>query len=154
MLPDSDPRAAHDRSAFGMPDRLPLAVRLQRTGLTMIVLGAVGALLYAKAIPCVFARVFRTPCPGCGSTRAVVCLLHGDFDGVLRFNPVGPVMALLIGVLALQGIVSIARYGDLRNVGDGHLGGLIKRGIFLVAAVDVVLWIARFFGALGGPVPV
>jgi hypothetical protein len=30
----------------------------------------------------------------------------------------------------------------------------VKRGIVVIAALELVLWIARFFGAFGGPVPV
>ena len=115
---------------------------------------ALALLLYAKGIPCFFAHVFHTPCPGCGSTRAVICLLHGDMQGVLRTNMVGPVAALLIGLLGVQGIVSMLVHGDFRNVGEGRLGYVVKRLLVVAAAVEIVVWVARFFGAFGGPVSV
>jgi len=94
------------------------------------------------------------PCPGCGSTRAVLALLHGDLEGVVRYNPLGPVVAVLIGVLALDVLRSVLLHGDVRSAGQGRLGGTIKLGVLLVAGLEVVLWVARFFGVLGGPVPV
>lgn len=136
------------------PPPKPLDVRIRRFALT--ILGAAGlfSLLYAKAVPCAFALMFHRPCPGCGSTRAVLCLLHGDVHGMTRFNPLGPVIALLIGIMALQSLVSVARFGDFRDAGEGKIGVVVKRGIFLVFVLEFGLWIARFFGAFGGPVPV
>ena len=136
------------------PPPLPLRVRLRRAGLTGAGVIVFGALLYAKGIPCIFAEIFHTPCPGCGSTRSSIALLQGDLDGVVRYNPLGPVMAVLIGALAAQSLVSVLVHGDLRGAGEGRVGSIVKRAIFAVAALEVVLWIARFFGALGGPVPV
>ena len=133
---------------------VPLVVRLRRACLTAAGVLVFGALLYAKGIPCAFARIFHTPCPGCGSTRSAVALLHGDLDGVLRYNPLGPVMAVLIGVLAAQSLVSVLVHGDFQGAGEGRVGRVVKRGIVLVGALEVVLWITRFFGVLGGPVPV
>ncbi|MBX3207330.1 MAG: DUF2752 domain-containing protein [Labilithrix sp.] len=132
----------------------PLAVRLRRAALAVALAGLVGTLLYAKAIPCAFASLFHTPCPGCGSTRAVLALAHGDLDGALRYNAVGPVMALFIGIFAVQAFVSVLVHGDLRDAGEGRLGFVVKRGIFVLFALEVLLWIARLFGAFGGPVPV
>ena len=37
--------------------------------------------------PCPFYRLLHLYCPGCGSTRATFCLLHGDPAGVWRYNP-------------------------------------------------------------------
>jgi len=122
--------------------------------LTAALLAVFGCLLYVKALPCAFASVFHQPCPGCGSTRAVLALLRGDGADVLRYNPLGPAMALLLGVLGVQVLASIFKHGDVRNVGEGRLGSVVKRGILLVAVLEAVLWIARFFGAFGGPVPV
>ena len=36
---------------------------------------------------CPFYESFHLYCPGCGSTRATYCLLHGDLNGVWRYNP-------------------------------------------------------------------
>lgn len=131
-----------------------LPVRLRRLALATAAIGVVAVLLWAKALPCLFARVLHVPCPGCGSTRAVLALAHGDLDGVLRYNPFGPVVALLILVFGVQALVSVVTYGDFRATGEGRVGKIAKRVLFVVAAFDVLLWVARFFGVLGGPVPV
>lgn len=132
----------------------PLGVRLRRAALTAAGAGVFGALLSAGGVPCTFAQIFHVPCPGCGSTRSSLALIRGDLEGVLRFNPFGPIMAVLLGALAVQALASMLAHGDLRNVGEGRAGLVMKRGILAVAALEVFLWISRFFGVLGGPVPV
>lgn len=37
-------------------------------------------------MPCVSKLVTGYDCPGCGTTRAMHCLLHGDMAGVWHFN--------------------------------------------------------------------
>jgi hypothetical protein len=37
--------------------------------------------------PCLFHALTGLNCPGCGSTRALHHLLHGDIGGALRLNP-------------------------------------------------------------------
>jgi hypothetical protein len=37
--------------------------------------------------PCLFHALTGLQCPGCGSTRALHHLLHGDVGGALRLNP-------------------------------------------------------------------
>jgi hypothetical protein len=132
----------------------PLPVRLRRAALGLLFGGALFALLYAGAVPCAFARWTHHPCPGCGSTRSVLALLHGDLHGVLANNPLGPAAALLIGIFAAQSWFSLLRWGDLRDAGEGRLALVIKRLLFVLAGLEVVLWIARFFGFFGGPVSV
>lgn len=107
-----------------------------------------------RALPCAFATLFHQPCPGCGSTRAVYALLAGDFGALLRFNPLGPVAALLTFVAGVQAVVLTLLDGDLHRFGEGPVGRTTKRALMAVAALEVVVWIARFFGFLGGPVPV
>lgn len=137
-----------------MRPSVALRVRLWRAGATAGILGLLVLLLGAKAVPCAFARLVHVPCPGCGSTRAVLALVRGDWHDVFRYNPLGPFAALLIGLLSIQALVSVLVHGDFRAAGEGRLGLGLKRGIFVVAGLEVVLWIARFFGVLGGPVPV
>jgi hypothetical protein len=131
-----------------------IATRVRRAALTAAMFGVLGVLLYAKAIPCAFARVFHLPCPACGSTRAVLALVSGDLHGVLRYNPLGPVVLLILGVLAAESLVSVLVHGDFRDAGEGLVGRVMKRAIVVVAVLEAALWIARFFGVLGGPVPV
>lgn len=140
-------------SATGLP-AIPLAVRVRRAGIAAGLLGFLALLLSAKAVPCVFAHVLHVPCPGCGSTRAVVALARGDLVEVVRYNPFGPVLAIVLGVFGVQALASVLAHGDFRDAGEGRLGAALKYGIFVIAALDVVLWIARFFGLFGGPVPV
>lgn len=83
-----------------------------------------------------------------------MCLLHGDLAGVFHYNPLGPVMALLLGVLGVQSLVSVLRHGDARGAGEGRVGTVVTRGIYVVVALELILWGARFLGAFGGPVPV
>jgi hypothetical protein len=131
-----------------------LAANARKGLYTLVGLTAAFALLYVGAVPCVFARVLHLPCPACGSTRAVLALVHGDLDAVLRMNPLGPVAAVLLGFFALQALASVLRRGDFQAVGEGRLGAIAKRALAAVVVLEIVLWIARFFGAFGGPVPV
>ena len=132
----------------------PLAVRVRRAALGLLFGGVLFALLYAGAVPCMFARFTHQPCPGCGSTRSVLALLHGDLHGVLANNPLGPAAALLMGIFAAQAWLSLLKWGDLRDAGEGKLAILLKRLLFVLAGLEFLLWIARFFGFFGGPVSV
>ena len=132
----------------------PRPVRLRRAALAALGFAAAFALLYAGALPCIFARMTHHPCPGCGSTRAVLALLHGDLHGVFANNPFGPAVALLLGFLGAQVLVSIVRWGDIRDAASGRVGRIMKRLILLFAVLEAMLWIARFLGMFGGPVSV
>lgn len=84
----------------------------------------------------------------------MLALFHGDVHGVLANNPLGPAAALLMGIFAAQAWLSLLKWGDLREAGQGRLAVLIKRMLYVLAALEFVLWIARFFGFFGGPVSV
>jgi hypothetical protein len=45
---------------------------------------------------------------------------------------------------------SLLTFGDLRRVG----GPWLARVAMLLAALEIGVWVARFCGAFGGPVPV
>jgi hypothetical protein len=52
---------------------------------------------------CMFKRLFSLPCPGCGLTRSVSSVLHGDFLKSWSYHPLGIffVTAALVFVLNL-----------------------------------------------------
>jgi hypothetical protein len=133
---------------------VPLALRMRKLVVTGALFALLVAFLYQGALPCWFARLTHHPCPACGSTRAVVCLLHGDLAGMLRYNPLGPVAAVVVGVAAVHALALVFVDGDFRRVGEGPFGRAVKRALLVVLALEIALWITRFFGAFGGPVPV
>jgi hypothetical protein len=81
-------------------------------------------------------------------------LFHGDLAGVLHTNPFGPFMAIILGVLVFQAITSMLFDGDFRRVAGGRSGKILTRAVIVIATLETILWMARFYGAFGGPVPV
>jgi uncharacterized protein DUF2752 len=53
--------------------------------------------------PCVFHSLTGLNCPGCGTTRALYHLLHGDVGGAFRFNP------MLFAVVPFTGVSLTSR---------------------------------------------
>ncbi|MEI7828135.1 MAG: DUF2752 domain-containing protein [Prolixibacteraceae bacterium] len=47
---------------------------------------------------CLIRHFLHIPCPSCGSTRSVLALIHGDFEGGLYWNPLG---FLILSVLII-----------------------------------------------------
>ncbi|HLA54834.1 MAG TPA: DUF2752 domain-containing protein [Flavobacterium sp.] len=45
---------------------------------------------------CIFKRITTIPCPSCGSTRALLLLLHGDVLGSVLMNPFGILSAAIL----------------------------------------------------------
>ena len=61
-------------------------------------------LVGAAVVPfCPWRALTGWPCPGCGSTRAIVRLLHADIPGAMRFNPLA---ACGVAAFALGGIAA------------------------------------------------
>ncbi len=61
----------------------------------------------APATLCLFRRATGLPCPTCGTTRAVLCLLRGDVAGAAVQNPLmlaaGITTVILLGLRLLAG---------------------------------------------------
>ncbi len=77
------------------PSRLPAALAL-----TWV---AVAWLAPELAPACLFDTLFGFPCPGCGSTRALSAVLHGDPVGAWRLSS-----AFVLG-LPLAAVLELAR---------------------------------------------
>ncbi len=52
--------------------------------------------------PCPFRKATGLYCPGCGSTRALWRLLHGDLLGSLRYHPLVAPFLPIIGLLVVR----------------------------------------------------
>jgi len=82
---------------------------------------------------CVFHALTGLDCPGCGATRAMFHLLHGDVAGAFRFNP-----ALLLYLpVMMYGGFDLARTFVTRGVSRPITQ---KPSLAWGIAVTLVLW--------------
>jgi hypothetical protein len=95
--------------------------------------------------------LLRIPCPGCGLTRATRLALHGDLAGATHLHPLWFVVVPAVAVAAVVEMRGYLRDGRLGAVERSRIGGAV---IAVIAGALVVVWIARFCGALGGPVAI
>lgn len=73
------PVTSAPRSAVGRDRLIKLGVT---AGYLVIV-----AVLARFSVPCLFLTAFGIPCPGCGMTRALLAVLHGDWIGAAHRHP-------------------------------------------------------------------
>ena len=116
--------------------------------------GLLVLLLVGGSVPCVFASLTGRPCPGCGSTRAIYALAAGDLPAFARANPLGPLMALVVGAFGVHAVWVVLRDGSADAVASGRVGRLLARAALAIGVAEIALWIARFLGAFSGPVEV
>ena len=119
---------------------------------------ALWALAVAPALlglqQCVFARLLHIPCPGCGLTRAMHLLLEGRIDASLRMHPLAIPLVAAVAALALSTVTAALTRGspfDLTRTVHGRAALVF---LALAYGASLGLWVLRFCGAFGGPVPV
>ena len=81
-------------------------------GLVVLGIGTVALLLYdnwlrpfVPRVPCFFSTRLGIYCPGCGGSRSVSALLHGEFLKAVWYHPLVPYGAVIGGgFLVTQGL--------------------------------------------------
>lgn len=108
------------------------------------------------AIPtlCPFALLSGQPCPGCGMGRSLWYCLNGELGRAFILHPLGPLVflcGLVLGALWLSSLSSDAgRRAFAATVQWGRCTPVWRGALTLT----LCLWLARFGGMFGGPVPV
>lgn len=102
---------------------------------------------------CPTAATFGIPCPGCGLTRATLAALHGHFGEAFHLHPlvflVTPVYAFVITSLSWSYV-----RGGMHRLPSKRASVIASVGAFVFLILVMGVWVSRFFGAFGGPVPV
>jgi len=55
---------------------------------------------------CLIRNVLGVKCPGCGMTRAISCIFHGNFRKALQYNRLVVIVLPLLGYVWLQALMS------------------------------------------------
>jgi len=105
---------------------------------------SIAALLALLPFPtCILRLIAGIPCPACGLTRAALAIAALDFAAATAFHP----LSLPLCLAASATVIGAATLDDrrfrmfLQNMGAG------------VGIALVVVWVLRFGGLFGGPVP-
>lgn len=64
------------------------------------------AFLWVKLVGCPLRRIFGIPCAGCGMTRAVIALFHGDFSLAWHYHPLVYSLPIVFSAIAFQNKMS------------------------------------------------
>lgn len=109
---------------------------------------AVGTLLFSGIPLCPVAYLSGVPCPGCGLTRAGICLLHLDLREAVSLSPLSPIVVPFAVAMTVQALTTYLR-------GQPQLPPRwVTRGAIALWAALIVVWALRFLGWFGGPVAV
>jgi hypothetical protein len=117
-----------------------------------LALAAVAVLiLWALPSPCPIRFVLGVPCPSCGLTRAARAALSLDFAAATRAHPLWFIALPALGAFVAAEVGTYVVRG--RALGLERQRSVRAAFSVLIFAL-IAVWIARFFGAFGGPVPV
>jgi hypothetical protein len=88
--------------------------------------------------PCLFYKLTGFQCPGCGTQRALHCLLHGEWKDAFFYNPILiPALTLIATLLYLDLLGGKKRFPKIHRALSG------SKFIWGVLAVIILYWIGR-----------
>jgi hypothetical protein len=124
----------------------------KRVGPPLLLFGLAAALIFVTSIPpfCPMRILFHVPCPSCGLTRATRLALSGQFVDATHMHPLWMVVLPYLAVVGALQLRHQLTFGTMMPRAPRWVG------IFgsVIVALLIVVWIARFFGAFGGPAPI
>jgi hypothetical protein len=107
--------------------------------------------LYRSVWQCPIAYVLHVPCPTCGISRAARALVRLNADEAFHAHPLVFLVVPYLFALVLTEAYAFVLRGELGTFLARRAARVVGFGLCVAL---FVLWIARFFGALGGPVRV
>ena len=126
---------------------------LKRAGVILLVASPYVAALSQGWTVCPMAGLSGQPCPGCGLTRATLAALHGDLGGAFELHPLFPMLAPLY-VYFLGSVIVDYVLGSRARPPSPRVDRIVSALAIAAIVAVLVVWMARFFGAFGGPAPV
>lgn len=131
--------------------------RTLRVLLLALVAAPVALAVHVDFPLCPLAGTFGIPCPGCGLTRATLALLRGDVHGALHLHPLvwllTPLFVAFMGAALLEFLRGPEARPPILARSRWRARTITSLGVVLLS-LSTGIWLARFAGYFGGPVPV
>ncbi len=105
-------RESSSRRSAALGERTTALAELLLVVLIALLVGLSSSPPMTSVILCPFRRLTGWPCPGCGMTRALNALAHGQWEAALSLHPLSPIAAvgwLLLGLSALSKAIAPSR---------------------------------------------
>ena len=93
---------------------------------------------------CLIYNLLGIPCPGCGLTRAIVCLLHGDVINSIKYN------MLAIPVIIIYIVYSVWYIVDIVNNKNTLNSFIIKNKKYIII-LSIIIFILVLIRNLNNP---
>jgi hypothetical protein len=124
-----------------MRSRVRLGLTRLRPALPVVVIASLLALLPFPT--CLLRLALGVPCPACGLTRATLAAARLDWSAALRWHPLSlPLLAITALTATGAFVIDEAAWRRLVTVVTGAAGVAL-----------ILVWVLRFAGLFGGPVP-
>lgn len=113
-------------------ERVLLFLRAPLIGLALLLIAA----YLPDASFCLVSKLFGIGCPGCGGTRAVFAMCHGNFAESIRWNP-----GIWLGGIAatFHAVVSFVAGREWRPLRSGYVGTAVFCAVGIVRVLGSVL---------------
>lgn len=149
--PERAPSTAPADVSDGTSARFARAGRPRRIGASALVFTAAVAFALFAPWRCPIAWGLGIPCPSCGLLRATRFVVAGQWQRAFAMHPLSWFVVPLVAAIFVVELVGFAR--------DGRWGAFRRLpyadGVLVATAASMMLvWLARFAGAFGGPVAV
>ncbi len=135
-------------------EQSPWRGRAKRAAIVTLAASPFLAGMALKLPMCPSASLLGVPCPGCGLTRATIAALTGNLSEALHLHPLVFLLTpIYVGFLLTAGFTYVRGAEPVRPPSKWLTKAVgILFGVALVLMIAV--WMLRFFGLFGGPVPV
>lgn len=145
---DNESKRGHrmDQASPPIGSSTPLASVMQSRTAALAITGVSAAqialtLLHLPGWPCPFLQATGIPCPGCGLTRGIHLLLHGNIQDALTVHAYAPVVLVALLLIAAAALLPRPHHAQLVGAVARVERGTRISALLLVGLV--VYWAAR-----------
>ncbi len=104
---------------------------------------------------CPFKYLTGVPCPGCGTTRSVISLVHGDLHRALFYNPLGLLICLFCSLYFILWTIDYLCKTDFHNIliknpWNKFLNKEKRRKYILIALAAIIAGLNTYWNYIKG----